>query len=498
MKHFHTSALLLAAVLVSCTSVHPVSESPSLRFHDGKFRIAQFTDMHWNGHSSDTLSMIENIRYVVETQKPDLIILTGDNVTGCGTQEENIREIKHLYGILDSTGIPYAAVSGNHDAEASEGCNAGLVEQWVCEYARNCINYPTTSDCFGHGNMAIPVLGENSESPAALLYVIDSNDYPQEPGMKALSYYDWIHYDQIDWYRRESDRFIALGGGSPLPALAFFHICLPEYAYVVNDPDRFGAYTEAICPAKLNTGFFAAASMQGDIMGCFVGHDHGDDFCGTYNGIALCYGRQSGAEGWAPEAPIGARIIELTEGQRSFETWCVTLKGKEPTWYYPSGFNSAIADNPLPAVKGEGLEHGVNYRYYEGPETALSTVAMNTPTHLKRLGTAAHFDISKAAAEDHFGFEFSAWLDVPETGAYRFRLSSDDGAVMKIDGQLFIDQDGDHGSTSLRFAGLEKGLHKIEISYFENYGGQSLSLSYRTLDSDWKQVPESELYRTIK
>ena len=492
--------MLAAAILAGCCSSESARSDKSVkfRFHDGKFRIAQFTDMHWNGHDTDTASMIENIRYVVRTQHPDLIVLTGDNVTGCGTQEENIREVQHLYRILDETGIPYAAVSGNHDAEASEGCNADLVEKWINGCAKNIINYPTTSKCFGHGNMALPVYGENSDSAAALLYFIDSNDYPADPRMKKLSYYDWIHYDQIEWYRKESARYTSLNGGEPLPALAFFHICLPEYAYVANDPEHFGALSEAICPANLNTGFFAAASMNGDIMGYFVGHDHGNDFCGIYNGVALCYGRQSGAQGWDRNAPIGARIIELAEGERSFETWCVTTRGEESVWYYPSGFNSLLAEDLLPSSGGVGADHGVNYKYYEGTEDDLLTSAMNIPAHFKKQGVLPNFDISGAAVEDHFGYEFQTWFDAPESCAYNFRFSSDDGAVLKIDGSIIIDQDGDHGATNHRLIGLEKGLHKIEISYFENCEGQGLSLSYRTIKSDWKPIPDSELYSSIK
>ena len=40
---------------------------------------------------------------------------------------------------------------------------------------------------------------------------------------------DRLTFDQINWYRQQSAAYKAQNGGQPLPALAFFHIPLPEY-----------------------------------------------------------------------------------------------------------------------------------------------------------------------------------------------------------------------------------------------------------------------------
>lgn len=61
---------------------------------------------------------------------------------------------------------------------------------------------------------------------AALLYCIDSHSYTQ---VKSVPGYDWIKFDQIAWYREQSKTFTENNGGTPLPALAFFHIAIPEY-----------------------------------------------------------------------------------------------------------------------------------------------------------------------------------------------------------------------------------------------------------------------------
>ena len=41
--------------------------------------------------------------------------------------------------------------------------------------------------------------------------------------------YAWFTFDQVNWYRSQSAAYTERNGGKPLPALAFFHIPLPEY-----------------------------------------------------------------------------------------------------------------------------------------------------------------------------------------------------------------------------------------------------------------------------
>lgn len=58
------------------------------------------------------------------------------------------------------------------------------------------------------------------------------------------------------------------------------------------------------------------------------------------------------------------------------------------------------------------------------------------------------------------------WIEKP--GLYRFRLVSDDGAMLYIDGQLIADNDGVH-STMVRLGSvrLEGGMHTIRLPYFQ-------------------------------
>ncbi len=497
------SALFTLAFAISSTAF-AADNLPSLRFHDGHFRIAQFTDFHW-GHNGFSVEDNRNmVFHVVETQKPDLIVLTGDNVTD-GKSETGWNQI---ISMLEETKVPYAIVLGNHDAECEEGVTADTIFGWLQQRTTRCMNAYGAKGIYGHGNKALPILSEKGDRTASVVYCIDSNDYPQDPDHAMYSYYDYIHPDQIAWYVNESNHFTTQNNGKPVPSVAYFHICVPEFQVVADDPTHFGRYQEPTCPAGVNTGFFGAAYIQKDIMGMFVGHDHSNDYIGIHNGIALAYGRQSGVidtqeldllfadADEIARTPQGSRIVELTEGQRVFSTWVCSMKEVEPRYYYPLGFNDSMKQELHPAVDVKVTGNGIAYRYYENGGTE-SCADMFSKGKLVEEGVMDNFDISKARAEDYFGYDFTSYLLIDESGPYRFTLSSDDGSVLYIDGVKVVDNDGSHsGTIKYGFIGLEKGYHHLQLHYFEDYSGQSLNLTYGSMSLGEQAIPSNKLFLT--
>lgn len=250
-----------------------------LRFHDGVFRIAQVCDIHYGCTDTDKLARIrEMVTKTVEEEHPDLFVFTGDAVTGSDDAHKGWLD---MIEIFDGTDVPWAVVLGNHDAEANAGVNGDVIFSYLSE-ARNIVNVRGAAKVFGHGNKALPILHEKNDSVAAVVYCIDSNDYPTTEDLKRVSYYDVIHDDQIQWYIDESNRFKAMNGGVPVPSVAYYHICLPEVLEVARDPNHHGKYEERCCPADINVGFFGKVRIQGDMIGMFVGHDHTNDFVGMY------------------------------------------------------------------------------------------------------------------------------------------------------------------------------------------------------------------------
>lgn len=67
-----------------------------------------------------------------------------------------------------------------------------------------------------------------------------------------------------------------------------------------------------------------------------------------------------------------------------------------------------------------------------------------------------------------FGVMIQGVFVVPDSGRYQFRLKADDGALLFIDGQLVVDNDGIHGAVSKRGTiSLREGRHRIVLRYFQ-------------------------------
>lgn len=112
------------------------------------------------------------------------------------------------------------------------------------------------------------------------------------------------------------------------------------------------------------------------------------------------------------------------------------------------------------------------------------TVFSLLPLSPTTTGTQADFDIltnNNDGDDTNFGMVFTTTLIVPSTGNYEFRLNSDDGSQLYIDGQLIVDFDGDHGATGpviTTGVPLTAGNHELQIFYYENTGGDSLTVEW--------------------
>jgi 3',5'-cyclic AMP phosphodiesterase CpdA len=288
--------------------------SIQLKFRDEQtFTIVQLTDVHWhNGEPEDLLSR-RLMEMVVEKEKPDLVALTGDIVAGGGCKDAR-RSLQQVVEVFEERKIPWAMVFGNHDDEGDASREALMEVQTACAMS---LSEPGPSDIFGVGNYILRIHSAQANRIAAALYFIDSGGYAQT----SVGGYDWIKRDQIEWYISES-RALTAAAGKPLPALAFFHIPIPEYDEVWDFHACYGVKYENVCAPRINTGFFAAMHEMGDVMGTFVGHDHINDYWGDLHGIRLCYGRGSGYNTYGRNGfQRGGRIIRLKEGGRGFDSW---------------------------------------------------------------------------------------------------------------------------------------------------------------------------------
>ena len=322
--------LLQIVCLLMCIGISPM-KSQDLKFgEDKKFKIVQFTDVHWKADSIASEEAGERMGEVLDAEKPDLVIFTGDVIFGKPAD-------KSMRCALEPTikrGIPFAVTFGNHDDEL--GMSRKELYDFIKDMPGNLTS--TVEGLSGVTNFILPVKASDGSKDAALLYVFDSHSYATLKGIKG---YGWIKHDQVQWYIDESKKFTEANGGISLTALSFFHIPLPEFHEAVQNEGSFliGTRKEKACAPEINTGLFAAMKEAGDVLGVFVGHDHVNDYAVSWKGIMLCYGRFTGGKTVYHDMPggNGARIIELTEGVRQFRSWIRLKDGQVINEFtYPS------------------------------------------------------------------------------------------------------------------------------------------------------------------
>ncbi|MDR1169367.1 MAG: metallophosphoesterase family protein [Prevotellaceae bacterium] len=305
---------ILILVCIAFIGTVSINAQNMLKFNaDKKFKIVQFTDVHYVSGEKLCDVALENMKAILDAENPDFVMFSGDVIFG-KPADKSMRE---AISAVSERKIPFAVTFGNHDDEWD--MTRKQLYDLIKEIPGNLTS--TTEGLTGVTNFILPVLSSESGKTTFLLYTFDSNAYSRLQGVEG---YDYIHFDQVAWYREKSREFTSKNGGTPIPSLAFFHIPLPEYNQAASDEKAslIGTRKEKACAPELNTGMFAAIREMGDIMATFVGHDHDDDYAVYWHGVMLAYGRFTGGDNvYNNIKPNGARIIELTEGERSFRTW---------------------------------------------------------------------------------------------------------------------------------------------------------------------------------
>jgi hypothetical protein len=76
-----------------------------------------------------------------------------------------------------------------------------------------------------------------------------------------------------------------------------------------------------------------------------------------------------------------------------------------------------------------------------------------------------------------FGVDFRGVFVVAQPGTFRFRITSDDGARLFVDGAIVVDNDGYHPVRSREgVVTLDAGAHTIAVPYWQGPGPMALIL----------------------
>lgn len=273
---------------------------------DGDFKLLQLTDIHLGGgvlsYDKDMKALEAVYSLLVET-KPDFVIVTGDMVFPVGISSfsfNNTAPVQQFAAFMRNTGIPWAFTYGNHDTEsyaATSSSDLNSLYMSLSYKTSRTLLYPYVQpDITGRSNQLIELRNSDGTLNQGL-FLIDSNAYTGE----GLNKYDYIHDDQVEWYREQVLRMNAEAGRT-VPSMIFFHIPLQQYrtAYELYEQGSsevkwyFGSNDEAmidkVCCSEYPSKIFDVAKELGSTTGFFCGHDHYNNMSLEYQGIRLTYG----------------------------------------------------------------------------------------------------------------------------------------------------------------------------------------------------------------
>ena len=260
---------------------------------DKDFVVLNLTDIHmadFDYYGAYNVRLFAHIRALVEESQPDLITISGDLFSS----DSVVLSVYELTDLMDSFGIPWAPIFGNHDDGGN--CDLNFLAD-VMMGSEHCL-LKKGDAALGVGNYIINIC--EGENIVHSLLMMDSHG-------------DGLHENQIGWYRWAAS-------GANAPSTVILHIPIGEYqlAYDAAWDDgwkegyaAFGSQKEAICPEGGSNGFFAAVQDIGLTKNILCGHDHTNNFSIVYEGVRLSYSMRLGIYGAHHPDNMGATLLTI-------------------------------------------------------------------------------------------------------------------------------------------------------------------------------------------
>eukprot|EP00347_Sterkiella_histriomuscorum_P007757 403347672 len=291
------------------------------------------TDTHLGESEQQDLNTQKVLRTVLFAEKPDLVVFTGDIVSGNvwdGNEGWFAHQYQKIVQVMNEFKVYWASTAGNHDSEGD------LTREEISELDRS-YEYSLTRPNQGNISMAfnyqIPVYDGSGTNIVTRLWFIDSG---ASSGCFNKKGYDCVREDQIDWFRQANFQ-IPTTDSTKGRGILFLHIPLVEYMPMYNYENTVGTRGETVCCGAVNTGLFAAIKEQKTVEWVSCGHDHNNDYMGMYQNIWLAYGRKTGYGSYGPEnMQHGVRVYEITYNPYKVDTWIRQEDGTKMSYNMPT------------------------------------------------------------------------------------------------------------------------------------------------------------------
>ena len=179
----------------------------------------------------------------------------------------------------------------------------------------------------------------------------------------------------------------------------------------------------------------------------------------------------------------------LATGLDSFQNYNFTVRARDAVGNLSPFSNQVTAFTKL---------QGLIYQYYEGDWESLPD--FNSLPIIK-AGMSSTTDISVRNRSDQFGFLWQGYIKITTAGSYTFQTCSDDGSelffnqyyISDVNSTPTVSNDGLHGNTCVSSSAmtLSPGIYPIAITFFEQGGGESMTLNWDPPGSGMVAIPAS-------
>ena len=310
---------MILLLLVTVIQAGPeVKRDPTKLVFDqnGRFKIAQFADLHFGEAESTQWGPQQDINStrvmerVLAWERPDLVIYSGDQVTGENIYDNATRYWGRLLQPCLATNTRWATVFGNHDdRSARHGTREDLLK-FDTSFNLSLSQFGP-SDIHGLTNYYLLLYSDKeANNPSWVIYFLDSG---------GGTYPELVYPDQIQWFIKTAS-YITQSYGQ-IPGLAFFHIPSTGYEGVYQKSLCVGMNDDDITPQIAANALLSVLAEYGGVVWVSVGHDHGNDWCcPSKAGPTICYGRHTGYGGYG-RWPRGSRVAVLRRDSMLVETY---------------------------------------------------------------------------------------------------------------------------------------------------------------------------------
>ena len=317
-----------------------------LKFNkNGKFTILQVSDaqdMH-----IPRRGMFKMLNKIYDQVKPDLIVLTGDNILGNhindapignrqnvkgkpGTLKRMRKALGYLLNPIEMRGIPFAFVYGNHD---DRNCITKKEQAELYGEYNYCVKYNLDNDSVDCDTYNVPIYASDSDKLAYNIWMMDSAG-ADDNGDNCFEY---VKKEAVDWYIEKSKQ-LEKENGSPVMSLMFQHIPVPQTKdlfaecaendtgavrcrdgkFYKLDPEKAKGYAfEYPETTSEDFGQLDALRQRGDVCALIFGHDHINCFTAEIDGVNIVQSPGASFRSYGNMVSRGVRVFEIDENDTS-------------------------------------------------------------------------------------------------------------------------------------------------------------------------------------